>query len=303
MHAMRQPERTLRHWAPITPASAALADIVTTWADIRTSAAAQMPVTHRYIPRPGAVLSFQYGDRLTLSLANVAATRRSYLVGPASVSPLITAGGDVRAVTVTLSPWGAARLLAMPMHALCNQHVDLADLFGAVAVGDIEARLDDAVDATARWTIVSDFLLARLSTRPAPAATALPLKAIYAIILASGGTLPVTALCNAAESSPRQLERQFLATIGLSPKVVSRLVRLQHALALFEQGLPWTAIAFEAGLCDQAHLIREFHSLMGIPPGAMRTADSRRGLAIAMLDERVLRLGLAPASYISCPQS
>lgn len=68
--------------------------------------------------------------------------------------------------------------------------------------------------------------------------------------------------------SLRQLEREFLHKIGITPKNYMRLARLNEVHRKLEQGntLKFTDVAFECGYADQAHFIRDFKTFMGVKP-------------------------------------
>jgi methylphosphotriester-DNA--protein-cysteine methyltransferase len=58
-----------------------------------------------------------------------------------------------------------------------------------------------------------------------------------------------------------------LVAIGLRP---SRLARVQRAVRLvLKNGWTWTAVAYEAGFSDQAHLAREVRALTGYRPSRL----------------------------------
>jgi transcriptional regulator GlxA family with amidase domain len=66
--------------------------------------------------------------------------------------------------------------------------------------------------------------------------------------------------------SQSTLERHFRAAVGATPKKLSRLARLQHVCRLWDTGQTLTAIAFEAGYCDQPHMVRDFRLFTGTSP-------------------------------------
>ena len=88
----------------------------------------------------------------------------------------------------------------------------------------------------------------------------------------AGGGVRVETLAQATGLGARQLERRFLAAVGLPPKTACRVVRFQSALGRMH-GRPRMAlsrVALEAGYHDQAHFTREFRTFAGEPPGAYR---------------------------------
>lgn len=70
--------------------------------------------------------------------------------------------------------------------------------------------------------------------------------------------------------SERQLRRRFERTIGLRPSSYARIARVQRAVRLaLRHGWTWTAVAYEAGFSDQAHLAREVRALTGYRPSRL----------------------------------
>lgn len=64
------------------------------------------------------------------------------------------------------------------------------------------------------------------------------------------------------------LDREFTAIVGLSPRSLSRILRLRMLLAGLDVYGPvdWTALAVRLGWFDQSHLIRDFKRHTGVTP-------------------------------------
>ena len=82
----------------------------------------------------------------------------------------------------------------------------------------------------------------------------------------SHGRASIRALASHAAMSLSALERHFRAAVGATPKKLSRLARLQHVCRLWDTGKSLTDIAFEAGYCDQPHMVRDFRLFTGVSP-------------------------------------
>jgi len=78
--------------------------------------------------------------------------------------------------------------------------------------------------------------------------------------------------------SQSALERHFRSAVGTTLKTLSRLARLQHVCRLWDQGKSLTEIAFEAGYCDQPHLVRDFWLFTGSAPEEFFRTSSPRNL-------------------------
>lgn len=96
------------------------------------------------------------------------------------------------------------------------------------------------------------------------------MQAVF-LLLRSRGEEPVTRLAEAVGLSPRHFRRRFRAAVGLSPKELARLRRLRSSVAgLVLGGETWVELAADHGYADQAHLVREYRSLLGITPTDFR---------------------------------
>lgn len=79
---------------------------------------------------------------------------------------------------------------------------------------------------------------------------------------------PVAQIAKEVGISPRQLQRRFLAAVGMPPKRFVRVVRFARVwqLASMRPHEAWAGLAAEHGYVDQAHLVREFRAFGAEPP-------------------------------------
>lgn len=87
-------------------------------------------------------------------------------------------------------------------------------------------------------------------------------------IEASHGGVRIDAMAADLGRSRRQLEREFLRTVGLSPKHFAVVSRFRHAAARLASRPrdSLATIAADAGYADQSHMVRDFRQLAGAPP-------------------------------------
>jgi AraC-like DNA-binding protein len=74
--------------------------------------------------------------------------------------------------------------------------------------------------------------------------------------------------------SDRKLRRRFVATVGMGPKLVQRIVRVQHALHLLRApaaDVSLCDLAAECGFADQAHMTREVAYFTNHTPRGLRS--------------------------------
>ncbi|WP_254091874.1 helix-turn-helix domain-containing protein [Dawidia soli] len=87
-------------------------------------------------------------------------------------------------------------------------------------------------------------------------------------LLSTNGSSPIQAILQEDPSKRRQLERKFLKQIGISPKQLGRVIRLQTALKMLlsQPSETLTHIAYESEYYDQAHFIKDFKEFTGTSP-------------------------------------
>ncbi len=182
--------------------------------------------------------------------------------------------GSTRGVQFDLEPPAVRALLGVPAGALAHRTVALDDLLGADAARLAE-RLHAAPDASARFALLDELLLRRVSRAPAPRPD---VDRAWALMRASGGRIRIGALARELGCSRRHLSNRFAIDIGVSPKVAARLIRFESARARLGS-VPLARLAAEHGFADQAHLAREFRALGGAPPTAFPSVQDDRDRA------------------------
>lgn len=190
------------------------------------------------------------------------------LVGTMTRPLPVARGGTMDLLGVRFRPGAIPSFVDLPADEVTDGVVPLDRLWGSDAA-ELADRLREARGTAARVALLDRMLLARLSERGDPDAVTL---AAAGLLERSGGRMRVDDLARATGMGARQLERRFLAAVGISPKTASRVVRFQVALARLhaEPGVSLTRVALLAGYHDQAHLTRDFGALAGETPGAYR---------------------------------
>lgn len=94
------------------------------------------------------------------------------------------------------------------------------------------------------------------------------LKKIYT----GNGNVSVAELARIEGISSRQLQRLFLSSLGVSPKMLARVVRFSRSwsLMLGKPDLSLAGLALELGYTDQAHFNNEFSSFGKQSPSTFR---------------------------------
>jgi methylphosphotriester-DNA--protein-cysteine methyltransferase len=68
--------------------------------------------------------------------------------------------------------------------------------------------------------------------------------------------------------SAKKLAADFREQVGVTPKLLARLVRFRRALALLQEGASsLTDAALDAGYYDHSHMTLDFRAFAGLAPG------------------------------------
>jgi AraC-like DNA-binding protein len=203
--------------------------------------------------------------------AIVAPPHRSYVVGSTLRSFMVQSVGWRHVIGASLLPTGTVPLLRAPASVIGERVAFLADLLGR-AGSELEERvLDGPADGALQRLADALFELGR--SRAPDLAVA---DHAVGLLRQAGGVLRIDALADDLSVSTRRLERHFLKSVGLPPKLFARLVRFDRAVRdLPSRGTtPWAQFATDHGYSDQAHFINEFHEFAGVSPSELE-AESR----------------------------
>jgi len=190
------------------------------------------------------------------------------VAGPDTRAVPARLGPDAPVTGVRFQPGQAPGVLGVPMDALRDQRVPLAELWGADAERIVE-RVGVAVAEEAPGAVrgygaaraLEELVLARAAEAPDAVAVA------TGRALCPGGGWPrVARVAEDLGLSERQLRRRCLTAFGYGPKTLQRVIRFQRALrAARAPDADLAAIAYRFGYADQAHLSREVRALAGAP--------------------------------------
>jgi len=172
--------------------------------------------------------------------------------------------GETGIFSVRFQPEGFTAFAAMPVGNMENRAVPLEELFGDEGVQLAEPVLQ-ADSTEQRIEIVEAFLRSKLITAES---VQMLIKSSVEMIMRLNGQVSVDALSDSMQVNRRQLERKFAGAIGLSPKQLSKIVRLQAALKILSAQTfdNLTAVAHEGNYYDQAHFIKDFREFTGMSP-------------------------------------
>lgn len=189
---------------------------------------------------------------------------RSFAAGLWAGPVTIESSGDAFCLQVNFTPLGARRFFGLPMSELTRRIVEPEALLGS-SFRSLREQLGEIPDWESRFRLVENFIAERLLQG---AETSPQVAHAYHKIIASGGQARIARIAGDVEWSRKHLAEKFTEQIGLTPKTVARIARLERAIALSRAGTEtgWADIAAACGFADQPHLVGEFQALAGASP-------------------------------------
>ncbi|MEU5895865.1 helix-turn-helix domain-containing protein [Streptomyces venezuelae] len=156
-----------------------------------------------------------------------------------------------------------------PLSDLTGHRLPLDDVFPHTvkqAAEAVTAVLSPA-DEHARVAALDAFLLNLAPTRDPQADLA---ATLVDRIRGDRSIRRVDAFAREEGMSVRALQRLFSAYVGVGPKWIILRYRIHEALerAESERDVDWADLAATLGYADQAHLVRDFTTTVGVPPTA-----------------------------------
>lgn len=163
---------------------------------------------------------------------------------------------------------GFRPLLDGPVAALSGRQVPVEDVFPGCQADAVAAREAALPDQQALEELVG--LLRRRLPLPGPDPRVDVVEQLVDVVAARPDVTRVEQLARCAHTSTRQLQRLFHDYVGVSPKWVLLRHRLHDATQAIGQGdsLDVAALAATLGYADQAHMTRDFRSVVGMTPAA-----------------------------------
>ncbi len=195
--------------------------------------------------------------------------RGAVLAGPRGNTVAIDTREQRWLLAVEFKPGGAAAFLPLPMNEVCNQVVELVQLWGRDGAL-LRERLCEAPTPAGKFAVLEALLLKCLAIPRDPAIAA-------AIVLLDRG-VSLAEVRSRVNLLHKTFVRRFRQHAGLTPKRFSRVRRLQRIVGSVAAAaeVEWCLVAAEHGYSDQAHLIHDFHDLTGLTPAAYRPSSPNR---------------------------
>ncbi len=226
----------------------------------------ETPEKQTIVPDGCMEMIFHYGDpyKQYLDNGNSIIQPRCFVIGQLTRPLEIEPTGETRIFSVRFHPEGFLPFTTVPIKEMENTAVSLEKLFGK-AGQEIGQQVLNANSTLERIKLIEIFLLDRLTDIETVDRI---VKSTVETIITANGQLSVDELSRLNKVNRKQLLRKFSSAIGLSPKQLSRTMRLQAALKMLlnDQFSNLAELAYENEYYDQAHFIKEFKEFTGVTP-------------------------------------
>lgn len=225
------------------------------------------PQKQRIVPDGCIEMAFILGDDIKryTSENEFILQPRAMVLGQTIEPFYIEPTGFVKTFAIRFYPYGFANFVTEPINNLVNKETPIDQLFGAENANDLEQNIIKAKNTEQRISIIEKFLLSRLNDENTINRI---VKNTVDSLLSTNGTASINSILKEDLSKRRQLERNFKKQIGVSPKQLGKVIRLQTALKMLldPKSENLTNIAYQSEYFDQAHFIKDFKEFTGINP-------------------------------------
>jgi AraC-like DNA-binding protein len=217
------------------------------------------------IPSSIQNLGFIFSGKMKTTHDKNVMVPRSFIVGQQEYPHMAQFGIGLEMITAFFKPTGMHRLFGYSMQLFANRVVDFELTCSQQDKYDVLTILE-CKTTEGRVAAFEDFLLRKLNCKSHQHSERID----YAseLILDKNGTIPIERLASELNMSRRNLERQFVEWVGISPKSFAGISRIKKTLELIEENsdLTWGHVVKELEFTDQAHFIHEFRKYTGKSP-------------------------------------
>jgi len=226
----------------------------------------ETPKKNTIIPDGSIKMIFHYGDLYWHhpKKGESFLQPRCFLIGQLTRPYIVEPAGNTGSFVVRFHPNGFLPFTTIPIKEMENTPIPLVRLFGKKGQ-DLEVNILTANNTFERINIIESFLNDLLKNKDVIDRI---VKSTIQTISTTNGQLSINELSKKINQNRRLLARKFSSTVGLSPKQLSKIIRLQTTLkALLNKENPkLTDLAYENEYFDQAHFIKDFKEFTGLTP-------------------------------------
>jgi AraC-like DNA-binding protein len=217
-------------------------------------------------PTGSTVVVFVLGDPILETAADgegeSVLADRGFIIGPHDRPVVNEPTGETHAVGIVCTPIGAGPALGVRPPMLRGRVLHLHK--GWPRGSSLRKRLVETGSPDKMIELVEAALLDGLGTEGSNIG-----RCEQAVkLLEKDPTIAIAEVAAEVGVSHAHLDREFTAVVGITPRALSRLLRMRGLLRALDvrADVEWAALAMAWGWYDQAHLIRDFKRHTGVTP-------------------------------------
>ena len=221
-------------------------------------------VRRRELPGARVVAIMNLGEpiRVRAPEGEWAEHRDGFFAGLHDTYAITETSGAQRGVQIDLTPVGAYLLLRLPMYHL--RAGSSASTTCSTAPGAPCTSSSPTPPAGEQRFDCSTRSSSTASTTRSHPSRASPARSRACTPRA--GTVAIQTLTDELGCSRRHLNEGFKEHVGISPKLLARILRFNRAVELSATPLAWAEVSQTCGYYDQAHMVRDFQQFSGYSP-------------------------------------
>ena len=175
---------------------------------------------------------------------------------------------------VRFKPFAFAQIINMPIFKLNDAFLSLDQLFVINRLtSSLIRQIIETRESVLKLQLLNDLMYVLFKNSLSVDET---LRAQLNYIMDRRGAVKVSEIFEEFKVSKVTLRKNFINKVGLTPKKVSQIWRINYVLQMKEDcpEKSLTALCLEAGFYDQAHFIKDFKLLFGVPPRKFFTQNT-----------------------------
>jgi AraC-like DNA-binding protein len=216
-------------------------------------------------------LVFNFGSKPqhhTFGGKTITLKTEAYLFGQTTCPRVVTEDHNgVEVLGVMFKPLGITKITGINMEHMADQIITADDIWGnkfEFLADEIQSApsLEDAITVLENF-LIEEYLRTNLKSRIDSTRYALSL------ITQKKGDIPIKLLQEKTNTTRKTLERSFMHTVGVHPKLYTRIVRFNAIKEYIDCNLcteNLTSLALDFGFYDSSHFSAEFKNFCGITP-------------------------------------
>lgn len=236
------------------------------WYWVLESSKEDTPEKNTIIPDGTMKMIFHYWDEYKHYPVNKREVilPKCFVIGQLTQPYIVEPTGETKTFFVCLQPNGFLPFTKLPIKEMENTAISLADIFWK-SWEEIWNKILNANSTEQRIKTIEKFLLKYLSNAKI---IDVIIKTTVDTIFTAKGKKVLSDIFKNVSMSHRQLQRKFSSTVWLSPKQLSKIVRIQATLKFLwdNKNTNLTQLAYKSWYYDQAHFIKDFKEFTGLTP-------------------------------------